>query len=160
MKEKSIIKCETCQEERDINLFYPYNKKMCKICNREKNKKWRKNNPEKVREQRKQQIKNNPYHFYFKKIKIDHGITKEEYWTLFYNQNKCCSICKNRGREGKESGRKYLFVDHDHITGRIRGLLCHHCNSAIGFARDNTDTLKNAIIYLEKNNVYIPNYII
>lgn len=55
-------------------------------------------------------------------------------------QNNCCAICKK--------ARK-LVVDHDHLTGRVRGLLCKGCNTALGVFGDSTVGLRQAIAYLE-----------
>lgn len=44
-----------------------------------------------------------------------------------------------------------MCVDHDHNTGRIRGILCRNCNVAIGYFKENTGNLKSAIAYLETN---------
>ena len=43
-----------------------------------------------------------------------------------------------------------LVVDHDHSTGKVRGLICQPCNKGLGFFRDNTEAMKNAINYLEQ----------
>ncbi len=48
--------------------------------------------------------------------------------------------------------RKNFCIDHDHATGKVRGLLCHNCNVAIGLMKDNTDLLKKAAEYLETHN--------
>ena len=53
---------------------------------------------------------------------------------------------KNRSEFEKE-----FFIDHDHTTKKVRGLLCLWCNTVIGFAKDNIETLKNAITYLKKH---------
>ena len=60
------------------------------------------------------------------------------------NQNGACAIC------GIVS-QKPLHVDHNHSTGRVRGLLCTRCNSMIGYARDSVTLLQKGIEYLEFN---------
>ena len=63
-------------------------------------------------------------------------------------QNGCCAICK--GEEPSDfKGR--LSIDHDHSSGKIRGLLCMKCNSGLGMFNDDEDILLNAIKYLKGN---------
>jgi hypothetical protein len=81
--------------------------------------------------------------FYQKKNK--YGLTKEQYLELFVKQDNKCSICKEEFREELKA-----MVDHDHLTNKIRGLLCSKCNSGLGMFRDNKDILLSAINYLNK----------
>lgn len=60
--------------------------------------------------------------------------------TLF-DTYKSCQICN-------EQDRRELCVDHDHVTGKVRGLLCDNCNKALGLFKDNSQFLTNAIRYL------------
>jgi hypothetical protein len=53
-----------------------------------------------------------------------------------------CAICDGAG------GKRGLFIDHDHASGRVRGLLCGTCNAAIGFLRENEGLLASAAAYL------------
>lgn len=71
-----------------------------------------------------------------------YGITVAQYNELILKQNGACAICKTEGN------RQSLSVDHDHETGRIRGLLCHNCNLAIGLCHDSIEILKASIEYL------------
>ena len=84
--------------------------------------------------------------------KVKYGLTIEGYDTILKNQNGCCAICgtsKNiRIVSGKEQ-HTHLVVDHCHITGKVRGLLCYTCNVGLGMFRDNTEYLKTAIEYLD-----------
>jgi DNA-directed RNA polymerase subunit RPC12/RpoP len=74
----------------------------------------------------------------------DHGITEEYYQRLLEFQLGRCAICGNKPRS------KRLAVDHNHITGSIRGLLCKNCNYRIlGGVRDSVVTLQIAINYLK-----------
>jgi hypothetical protein len=74
-----------------------------------------------------------------------YGINTEEYNRLFELQEGKCAIC------GKHQSQfeKRLYVDHDHESGRVRGLLCQKCNSAIGLLCDDVSLLKIAVRYLE-----------
>jgi hypothetical protein len=78
-----------------------------------------------------------------------YGITQEDYDILLFNQGYKCFSCNNISGNSKTDK---LFVDHCHKTGKVRGLLCHGCNLAIGSVGDNVETLKNLIRYLEKSN--------
>jgi hypothetical protein len=72
-----------------------------------------------------------------------YGITLCQYWDIVKAQDGRCAIC------GAVT-QKRLFIDHDHITGKVRGLLCSSCNNGLGQFKDSTTALKQAIVYLEK----------
>ena len=80
-----------------------------------------------------------------KKLMKQYGITPEEYDKLFSKQNGACAICGNIPTNGKK-----LAVDHSHITGKVRGLLCHSCNVTLGNVDDSIELLTKAIEYLSK----------
>ena len=75
------------------------------------------------------------------------GITLNEYNEMFEKQKGCCAIC---GRHQSEFKRSF-DVDHDHKTGKVRGLLCFKCNVVLGFVNDNSNILENMIGYLNVN---------
>lgn len=79
-------------------------------------------------------------------LKYRYGITLEEYEAMYDNQNGKCAICKKDYQLG---GSKGLFVDHDHETKEVRGLLCRKCNSAIGQLEECKEILIEAIRYLK-----------
>jgi hypothetical protein len=62
---------------------------------------------------------------------------------MYENQNGKCKICAVTSEN--------LYIDHDHKSMEVRGLLCRDCNSALGLFRDNTEILENAIEYLKSN---------
>lgn len=70
------------------------------------------------------------------------GITLKGYQDLFDAQGGVCAACKS------PPDKKRLAVDHDHATGRVRGLLCSHCNLALGLTKDNPDILEGLRLYL------------
>ncbi len=77
--------------------------------------------------------------------KTKYGITAEEFKNLQIKQNYVCAICNNKCITGMN-----LAVDHDHVSGKIRGLLCANCNRGLGLFKDNVLSLEQAIIYLNR----------
>lgn len=80
------------------------------------------------------------------------GIGLAEYEMMLATQNGLCAICGQPERAKRNGRVRRLAVDHDHITGEIRELLCSNCNPMIGYAGDSTAILEKAIIYLNKHN--------
>lgn len=76
------------------------------------------------------------------------GLTLEEYQEMFYNQNGVCAICGNPETKTRGGVVKRLAIDHDHLTGQVRGLLCQNCNVALGYVKENIHTLEAMIEYL------------
>ena len=77
------------------------------------------------------------------------GITTADYEEMFKDQNGTCLICN---KKQKVNGKKHLFIDHNHETGQVRGLLCNYCNSLLGFCFEDPTILNGAITYLEMFN--------
>ena len=77
------------------------------------------------------------------RIKKKFGVTIEEFELFRQSQGDCCAICDTTEK---------IFVDHNHKTGKLRGVLCSHCNSMIGFARENIAVLEKAIAYIREKN--------
>lgn len=75
---------------------------------------------------------------------ILYGITAEQYEKFLDTQKGVCKICKMLPERG-------LCVDHDHATGKVRGLLCHDCNLGLGRFKDKVAILREAINYLQEN---------
>ena len=82
-----------------------------------------------------------------------YGISPEEYDKILSAQNGVCAICGLSERKKMKTGKVCkLSIDHCHITGNIRALLCCSCNAILGLAHDNTLLLAECIRYLEKFN--------
>lgn len=98
------------------------------------------------------------HHTWCKVCKLDHarwkhlenryGITKEQYNQKFEEQKGCCDICGVHQMNFKHA----LAVDHNHTTGKVRGLLCGPCNTAIGKLKEDKKLFLAAIAYLEKHD--------
>ena len=79
---------------------------------------------------------------YMRRARLEkYGLTVEQFEEMVVAQNGCCAICGTADERG-------LVVDHDHTDGRVRGLLCHACNVAIGFMKDDPERLLRAVQYL------------
>ena len=80
-----------------------------------------------------------------------HKLDPDVYLAMRAEQEDCCAICGTHETllPNVVGTWKRLVIDHDHITGRIRGLLCQHCNRALGSFHDSIPTLRNAIRYLQ-----------
>lgn len=78
-------------------------------------------------------------------IEYKYGLSEVEYAALISKQNNLCAVC------GEKQERKVLCVDHDHKTGKVRGLLCGNCNVGLGNFRDNIRILQSAIGYLKSS---------
>lgn len=78
-----------------------------------------------------------------------YGISEEEYSLLLSQQKGVCKICLQPGTGPTVRGASSnLCVDHDHATGKIRGLLCRECNAGLGKFKDDVERLRNAANYL------------
>jgi hypothetical protein len=81
-------------------------------------------------------------------LKRDYGMTIDDYRNMLIEQEYKCAICGCL-----QSNCDRLFhVDHDHLTGKVRGLLCNRCNGGLGYFKDNIVFLVNAIKYLISNH--------
>ena len=111
---------------------------------------WRLRNPERNREQTRASVQRwraqNPERYAAARAaeRTAYGLSVEELDAMLARQGGRCAICRD------EPGDRRLGVDHDHATGRVRGLLCPRCNMALGLFRDNADALRAAAGYLER----------
>jgi len=151
-------RCKTCCHQSRVNQY---------ANNREKAiieaAKWKRANRERINEQVAQdKIKNPEKHkkwrtdFYERnKVKINTqvvcrnvGLDIKDYESMIIAQENKCAICKCEETRVFKGKLMRLCIDHDHNTGRIRGLLCHNCNSGLGKFGDSPDLLTLAAIYL------------
>jgi hypothetical protein len=114
---------------------------------------WRARNPERARAISRRQLesggiarwrKAHPQDYRKKKL-ATYGLTIAAYDSMLAGQEGVCAIC------GRPSGKRRPAVDHDHATGKVRGLLCGRCNQGLGYFGDAPDRLRLAVAYLERN---------
>lgn len=85
-------------------------------------------------------------------LKRCYGITPEQYYDLRNKQDGRCALCTNPFDPLQPNGKpsKGTHIDHDHRTGKIRGMLCGKCNRGIGMFNEDVGLLRKAIEYLER----------
>lgn len=82
-------------------------------------------------------------------LKRNYGISHKEYEEMWEKQEGLCKICNSPETVKLKGVVKLLAVDHCHVSGKIRGLLCNNCNRAIGMLKDCPSTLRKVALYLE-----------
>lgn len=80
------------------------------------------------------------------------GLTQEQYDAMLAAQGGVCAICGDPP-SGK---RPILRVDHCHVTDRVRDLLCHRCNSGIGFFLESPERMRAGAAYIERHRITVP----
>ncbi len=132
--------CKDCNLEKSEGEFYKqYNKKAnkyyyrlnCISCENERAKQYH------LKNKAKRSLQNRSWN-----LKKKFGIGAEEYDKMLLSQNGVCKICK------KTNSDRGLAVDHDHKTGKVRGLLCTKCNTGLGQFEDSAEMLELAAQYL------------
>jgi Recombination endonuclease VII len=95
------------------------------------------------------ELRKDPIYRKNEKLKDKYGITLEDYNNMVDSQLNKCLICKN---EFSESGNNFSgpCIDHSHMTGKIRGLLCRRCNAGIGGFDDDCRLLEISLSWLDK----------
>lgn len=132
--------CTKCKQNKDLKDFYKdksekdgYNNQ-CKPCVAIKQKKHYYKNPQKRTELKRK----------FEVLR-KYGITLDQYNQMVIDQNGLCKICN---KPETDPHKKNLSIDHCHLTGKVRGLLCNHCNRGIGLLKEDYDILQRAADYL------------
>jgi hypothetical protein len=161
--------CSCCKKLKSISNFYFLNKKInklscwCKTCDKKSKKIYRNENKDIIHKKQKawyiknrkellkqQKLFRKSHPTYQLNIHLKHkfGITLDQYNQMLESQNGVCAICNNFEIEKNQYGIKRLSVDHNHQTGKIRGLLCTKCNTGLSFFKDKPDLLIKANNYL------------
>lgn len=128
-------KCQVCEETKPLNDFHRNKASLdgrvisCKVCCSVTKRAWGAKNKSKIAIAEK---------------KRKYGLTPIDEAKRCESQDGRCAICRNP---------RILVIDHDHIRGSIRGMLCQRCNIGLGFFGDNLKGILKAVAYLERSNV-------
>jgi hypothetical protein len=132
--------CSKGHEFTSENTGHSRKSRYCLACRRIASRlaqqSWRLRNPE----QSERTSKNSSA----RQILKNHGLTAQEYSVMLEKQAGLCAICTKVNQNGRK-----LAIDHNHTTGKIRGLLCSNCNVGLGHFKDNLKLLSRAGSYLQ-----------
>lgn len=126
--------CGSCRERKDASAFYAHDPHRCKVCRNKQHKAWRQTPGGRATKRA-------------GVLRREFGITPQQYEAMHAAQNGLCAVCQ-KPETKVTTGTCRLAVDHDHETGKVRGLLCANCNVGIGCFFDDPALLEAAAAYL------------
>jgi hypothetical protein len=165
-----VKRCTVCGELKPLDEFYRAagmrdgRRSDCKDCNlaakrarvaldpqanRDRVKRWQLENRERYRAKQREYVESGRKAAWDRKsyLRRKYGITLEQYDEMLAAQGGACAICKKPRPE-----ERTLHVDHDHLTGEIRGLLCFRCNNALGDLDEEYELFVKAADYLDRDD--------
>ena len=148
--------CIKCKEIKKLELFNKNKSKKdgrdqyCNNCRKAFYRHYCSTNREKRSKQQKQYYSVNTKNYKNNTLKSRFGITVSQYDATLLRQNNVCALCKQLEtvKDHRTGTIKALAVDHCHVTGKLRGLLCSNCNRGLGYLRDNPELCHAAGNYL------------
>ncbi|GGU54675.1 endonuclease domain-containing protein [Streptomyces lavendofoliae] len=135
--------CWTCDERKPADEFYRQGKgrlRHCKACVRQKDRD-------------RYKATNGKDRVFDQSLRRLYGITIDQYRAKEAEQQGRCGLCRCIPQTDRR-----MHVDHDHATGKLRDLLCHHCNLLLGNAQDSVERLRQAIAYLDRHGGQLGNH--
>lgn len=135
MREYYAKNKEKAKERRKV--WYEKNK----IIHLENTREYHHKNRELISKKRKEKLQKDPTIYRRRRLRKKYGITHEQFLKMSETQGNKCAACLRR---------TILVVDHCHETGKIRGLLCNQCNTAIGLLKESRQRMEALIRYVER----------
>lgn len=126
--------CNTCLIEKTDDWFRKKYGRQCVPCRKARDKAYYETHKEEYY-RRERNIN----------LRYEYGLTMADYDKMMEEQNNRCAICRVHISKMKQT----FCVDHSHVSKKVRGLLCHSCNVALGLLKDNPRVVKRAWEYLE-----------
>jgi hypothetical protein len=132
--------CAKCRSARPRAAFHPHQRRACRTCY--------------ARDRRTYEDEQRAARF-----RREYGMAAGDYAALLARQGGVCAICgapPQRAPQAHPEAAPILYVDHDHATGAVRGLLCRSCNAGLGLLKDDAGTLERALAYLRASSLAQP----
>jgi len=148
MSTKTCIKCNQIKELSTFGRNKANKDGLrgeCKACSNCWHRERRKENSESIKAYDAMRRQRDALKIKDQRLQRKYGITLDQYNDMIKQQNGVCAICNKPGK---------LVVDHNHGTGRVRGLLHTSCNRAIGYLQDKHEIILSAASYVEKDGVF------
>lgn len=157
---ESASRCRSCRNAQ-AKADYAKNRDARRAAQRERyaanpkrwssyNKTYHAKNKDKIAAQRRGVQNVNTYKSWVRRLQ-QKGLTPEDYYAMLAAQGGVCAICR-ASHPGQKDNSSWA-VDHDHATGKVRGLLCHACNLGLGMLKDSPEVLTKALAYLTASKV-------
>lgn len=147
MKQKN---CRKCGESKPVSDYYSQPSNLdglngqCKSCVKSRIHNWQKKNRSKKNEYNRRWKEKYPEHAklvqFRSSLKCNYKLSTDEYLSMVTSQHELCALCNKKRK---------LLIDHCHKTGKVRGLLCYACNTALGMFKDDVGLLFKAVEYLK-----------
>lgn len=160
----AVKACGKCGETKPLLSFYAHRTtsdgraNYCMECQKAASREWRKNNADRVkannaRQQTDAKLKRAKRGAHRRWWLALYGLNVEQYETLLAEQGGVCAICLKPESyiDSRTGNPRRLSVDHDHATGKVRGLLCGRCNRMLGYINDDADALDRGAAYLRQD---------
>ena len=137
--------CTKCKTEKPLSEYSherakgrkPSLQPRCKTCSSEDTRNWRKSQDiDKLKD---------------RYLQRTYGVTLQWYQDTLALQHNACPLCRCAFTFHGELNADSPVVDHDHATGKVRGIICNECNRGLGYFHDNPDALRKAATYLEEH---------
>lgn len=151
-------RCRKCGEVKSLLSFYAHRgtadrrANYCDECQKQARREWSAKNADRVREhnaRRPPEAKRRDHRQWWLRL---YDLTPAQYADLLDAQGGVCAVCLQAERyiDARTGEPRRLAVDHDHVKGHVRGLLCGRCNRSLGQFGDSVEVLERAVEYLKK----------
>lgn len=149
MKQQTLRRCNICKQEKGLSKFHKNKLKKlghrydCKQCrNKTRSERRKRDNTKYIEYENRPDVKLKTFD---RVLKRQYGITLEIFAQMLEEQNGVCKLCLKPERH---KNKTKLSVDHSHVTGKVRGLLCHRCNVILGLLNEDVIVVQNILNYI------------
>lgn len=148
--ERNVRTCRKCKTEKPLTEFHRDGERYrldCAACRTDAVTRWCKKNKDVVNAAARKRYWEDPEKQYAYHLQKTYGLTLSRYNEVLKKQDGKCAIC---GVDQSKTNRRF-GVDHDQVSGRIRGIICGRCNRGMGYLQDNAEICESAARYIREH---------